>query len=120
MGDKGGKKNKEKGQKQKATKQTKIQKRRRTNNPKRTDVGETESDPKTDILGQASAGIWTDHCLDFPGKEEKGTFLQDVLDIDTDGEERSSMPRSGCVDATGVLQHVVGGGIEKGRAGCGT
>jgi len=29
-------------------------------------VGDTESGPKSDILGQASARIRTDHCLDFP------------------------------------------------------
>ena len=29
-------------------------------------VGDTESGPKSDILGQASAGIRTDHCLEFP------------------------------------------------------
>ena len=29
-------------------------------------VGDTESGPKSDILGQASAGIRMDHCLEFP------------------------------------------------------
>ena len=29
-------------------------------------VGDTGSGPKSDILGQASAGIRTDHCLEFP------------------------------------------------------
>jgi len=29
-------------------------------------VGDTESGPESDILGQASAGIRTDHCLEFP------------------------------------------------------
>jgi len=29
-------------------------------------VGDTESGPKSDILGQASAGIRADHCLEFP------------------------------------------------------
>jgi len=29
-------------------------------------VGDTESGPKSDILGQASARIRTDHCLEFP------------------------------------------------------
>jgi len=28
-------------------------------------VGDTESDPKSDIVGQASLGIRTDQCLDF-------------------------------------------------------
>jgi hypothetical protein len=28
-------------------------------------VGDTESDPKSDILGQANLEIRTDHCLDF-------------------------------------------------------
>jgi hypothetical protein len=29
-------------------------------------VGDTESGPRSDILGQASAGIGTDPCLEFP------------------------------------------------------
>ena len=29
-------------------------------------VGDTESGPKSDIWGQVSAGIRTDHCVDFP------------------------------------------------------
>jgi hypothetical protein len=29
-------------------------------------VGDTEGGPKGDILGQAGAGIGTEHCLDFP------------------------------------------------------
>ena len=29
-------------------------------------VGDTGNGPKSDILGQASFGIRTDHCLDFP------------------------------------------------------
>jgi transposase len=29
-------------------------------------VGDTENDPKSDILGQASLGVRMDYCLDFP------------------------------------------------------
>jgi hypothetical protein len=29
-------------------------------------VGDIENSPKSDILGQASFGIWTDPCIDFP------------------------------------------------------
>jgi len=29
-------------------------------------VGDTENGPKSDILGQASTGIRTDPCVDFP------------------------------------------------------
>ena len=31
-----------------------------------TGVGDIEGGPKGDILGQAGAGIGTEHCLDFP------------------------------------------------------
>jgi hypothetical protein len=29
-------------------------------------VGDLQNGPKRDTLGQASLGIWTEHCLDFP------------------------------------------------------
>jgi hypothetical protein len=32
----------------------------------RNTVGDIENGPKSDILGQASFGIWTDPCIDFP------------------------------------------------------
>jgi len=32
----------------------------------RNTVGDTEGGPKGDILGQAGAGIGTEHCLEFP------------------------------------------------------
>ena len=33
-------------------------------------VGDTEKRPKTDIRGQASLGIKTDPCVDFPAGEQ--------------------------------------------------